>query len=81
MLRCIICLLKRKNRGAAVKAYKQALAVDPDLIDARYNLAMLYANILGMYSEAKSELEKILAFDPQMTRAREALEKIKQFGY
>ena len=51
MLHCIICLLKRKNRGAAVKAYKQALAVDPDLIDARYNLAMLYAkrswNVFG----------------------------------
>ena len=64
-----------------MKAYKHALTVDPDLIDARYNLAMLYANILGMYSEAKSELENILEIDPQMTRAREALEKIKQLGY
>ncbi len=69
------------NYDAAVKAYKQAMAVDPNLVDARYNLAMLYANVLGMYPEAKSELENILEIDPQMTRAREALEKIKQLGY
>jgi spermidine synthase len=69
------------NYDEALKAYQQALAIDPKLVDAHYNLAMLYANVLGKYAEAQAEFEKILEIDPQMTRAREALEKIKQFGY
>jgi tetratricopeptide (TPR) repeat protein len=61
----------------AMQHYKKAVEYEDNYAQTHYNLARLYLK-LGMAQEAKAELERALAIDPDFTRATEML---KQLGY
>lgn len=61
------------GRGAeAEDAYRRALALRPDLADARFNLAALLS-AHGRIAECAMELQALLAHDPAARDAREQL--------
>ncbi|MEJ7732922.1 MAG: tetratricopeptide repeat protein [Polyangiaceae bacterium] len=65
----------RKDPGAAVAAYREALRRQPDLVDARRTLADLYAT-MGEHERAVEQLEALLArerSDEQAAHNREVL--------
>lgn len=55
--------LAAKEYGEAVVAYKQAIAVLPDVSYAHNGLGLAYTN-LGKYSEAVGELQEAIRLDP-----------------
>ncbi len=57
---------------SALASYEQALAVQPDSVDARYNFA-LALKAAGYAPDAADELKKILAANPDEVRAHLAL--------
>jgi tetratricopeptide (TPR) repeat protein len=58
-------LLEDLNRDAdAIVAYRESLALDPQLADAHFNLARLYEKV----SDAKSSLRHLLAYHRMMDR-------------
>jgi tetratricopeptide (TPR) repeat protein len=64
--------LERHQAGdilGAVEAYREALAKDPNRIDARSNLGAAYV-WLGRYENAVEEYRKALATDPEQTKVR-----------
>lgn len=65
----------RKDPGAAVAAYREALRRQPELVDARRTLADLYAT-MGEHERAVEQLEALLArerSDEQAAHNREVL--------
>jgi tetratricopeptide (TPR) repeat protein len=65
----------RKDPGAAVAAYREALRRQPDLVDARRTLADLYAT-MGEHERAVEQLEALLArerSDEQAAHNRDVL--------
>jgi tetratricopeptide (TPR) repeat protein len=63
---------RMRNYSAALPRYEQALAIQPDSVDARYNFA-LALKAAGYALDAAEELRKILAADPNEVRAHLAL--------
>ncbi len=53
----------------ALSGYETALRMDPDLIDANFNLALLLGE-LGRLSESEAYFDRVLELDPQDTAAR-----------
>jgi len=71
-----------QNSADAQKAYKQALAVDPDNEDALTGLAMVYLD-LGQNNEASDILKKLADKNPSQRSLRQlasAYEQMKEFG-
>jgi Flp pilus assembly protein TadD len=58
--------------GDAAEEYERGLAEEPGDVDARYNLAVIYAS-LDREDDAVREAKKVLAFDPRHARARAML--------
>ena len=61
-----------RNFDAALASYETALALAPESVDARYNFA-LALKAEGYVPDAANELKKILAANPDETRAHLAL--------
>jgi tetratricopeptide (TPR) repeat protein len=62
----------------AVSMLKQAIAAEPDLLEARQNLAFVYAS-LGRPSEAAAEVAEIAKHSPaEAQRLKHALEQLAQ---
>lgn len=59
-----------KNLERGVKAYKNALRFDPNFLEARYNLALLYY-FSGRVQEAREEYDRIVAAVGDDKRFRE----------
>jgi tetratricopeptide (TPR) repeat protein len=55
--------------GAAALAFRQALARDPDFVEARYNLAAA-SEALGKFDLAREQLVEALRIDPDYADAR-----------
>jgi tetratricopeptide (TPR) repeat protein len=53
----------------AVRAYKQALAINPRLDEAHHQLALVYMHV-GLLDEAQAQLDTALAINPGNTLAR-----------
>lgn len=60
---------------AAEEAYRQAIAQDPNLVAAHYNLALLYEE-MGRENKAIAQLEEVLEIDPKHPRANFQLGKL-----
>ncbi len=54
-----------KRPGAALRKWNQALEMDPDNIEIRYDQAMAYAD-LGEYSHAVEEFKQVIALNEQV---------------
>jgi len=67
----------RKDMGAAVAAYRQAVRRDPALTDARRNLADALAG-LGEHEAAMRELEAVLAVDRADEQAAHNLDVLRR---
>ncbi|GEM_PF-2262578 len=63
--------IERNAKNEAIDAYREALKIEPNYIDARFKLAGVY-RIKGMVEEAKEEYEKVLEIDPASRLAKEA---------
>jgi tetratricopeptide (TPR) repeat protein len=62
----------------AVSMLKQAIAAEPDLLEARQNLAFVYAS-LGRSAEASAEVSEIASRSPaEAERLKHALEQLAQ---
>jgi Tfp pilus assembly protein PilF len=59
----------------AVEHYRAALALDPALIHAHYNLAVALES-LGLPAEAAEQYRRALEMDPGDADARAALERL-----
>jgi serine/threonine protein kinase/Flp pilus assembly protein TadD len=53
----------------AVSAYRRAIALDPKLDEAHHQLALVYLHV-GLFDEAKREVDKALDINPSNTLAR-----------
>ena len=60
---------RRFPHDQAVRAYQQAIALDPTMDEAHAQLAMVYAHV-GLLDRAKEEYAKALAINPGNTMAR-----------
>ncbi len=57
-----------RELSAALAAYEQALAILPESVNARYNFAFTLQEA-GYFHDAENELQKLLAQNPNETRA------------
>ena len=64
-------LVQKGHVGAALRAYRRAVAAAPYWADARHNLAVLFASV-EMYGEAVRQMDWFLALDPSSSRAASA---------
>lgn len=69
---------RRFPHEQAVRAYQQALAVDPSLDEAHHQLGVIYFHV-GLFDRAQAELEKALAINPGNTLARYRLGVIAMY--
>ncbi len=60
---------RRFPHEQAVRAYQQALAVDPSLDEVHHQLAVIYFHV-GLFDRAQAEIEKALAINPGNALAR-----------
>jgi tetratricopeptide (TPR) repeat protein len=60
---------RRFPHEQAIRAYQQALAVDPSLDEAHHQLGVIYFHV-GLFDRAQSEIQKALAINPGNTLAR-----------
>jgi superkiller protein 3 len=60
------------NLPVALTAYETALAIQPGSMDARFNFALALQRA-SYFADAANELDKVLAADPNETRAHLAL--------
>ena len=65
----------RERFRAAVSEFEQALAVDPDRADARYNLAAAHLK-LGQRRRSREQLEELIERDPEHAPANVLLARI-----
>ena len=63
----------------AEDAFKQAIMYSPDLIEAKYNLALLYEN--NNKDKAKELYMEILEQDPSFEEAKNALNDMSTSEY
>ncbi len=56
----------------AITWYKQAIALDPDSVDANYNLGVVYGN-KGMYEESIAAYNRVIAINPRHAQAHNNL--------
>lgn len=68
---------KMNQTHNAVEQFKKALEIAPYYVQPRYNLAHIYY-VNGKYEDARIELEMILEINPEMKRASNLLEKLKE---
>jgi tetratricopeptide (TPR) repeat protein len=61
-------LVQKERVGAALQAYRRAVAAAPHWAEARHNLAVLCASV-EMYGEAVRQMDWFLALDPSSPRA------------
>lgn len=66
-----------RRAPAAEEAYRRALAAQPELADARYNLAALLRSE-GRVAECIDELQALIRHDPSARDAREQLVRLLQ---
>ncbi len=52
------------NKVEAIEAYKQAIRINPDDVEAHNNLGNAYGNI-GMYEEAIAAWKQVIRIDPK----------------
>jgi hypothetical protein len=64
-------LVHKDQMGAALRAYRRAVAAAPYWADARHNLAVLLGSV-EMYGEAVQQMDWFLALDPSSSRAASA---------
>ena len=55
--------------GQVIQEYRRALALNPNLDEARNQLGLVYGHV-GLFDEASQELEKAVAINPSNTPAR-----------
>lgn len=67
----------RVSRGWRVASYPEALHIDPDYVDAHFNLATALRR-QGKLDEAGAEYRVTLQLKPDHARALAALEAIRQ---
>jgi tetratricopeptide (TPR) repeat protein len=70
---------QRNDRFQAERAFKAALALNPADLEARLDLASLYA-AAGLLSEAAEQYREVLRIDPLNPHAAASLEKIARGG-
>lgn len=63
--------------NAAVGAFKTAEQLSPGVASTHYNIAQAY-EAGGVSNEAEYEYERALEIDPDYTKAREALDRLKK---
>jgi tetratricopeptide (TPR) repeat protein len=56
----------------ALTWYNQAIALDPDCVDANYNLGVVYGN-KGMYEESIAAYNRVIAISPRHAQAHNNL--------
>ncbi len=59
-----------------IRHYKKVVELDPEMVEAHYNLGMAYAT-QGKLKPAISEWEKVLQLNPHHTRASNNLQKAR----
>jgi superkiller protein 3 len=59
---------KAGDSNKAVMAYQQALALDPEYVEARYNLSLVFMDV-GRYEEALTSFDKLMELEPDSYRA------------
>ena len=64
-------LFNRDHISMAIKAFEEALEIDPEFLPARYNLALAYRQARGTdnYRKATRELERVVEADPAFADA------------
>ena len=63
--------------NAAIGAFKAAEQIAPAVASIHYNIAQAY-EATGITNEAEYEYERAIEIDPNYTKAREALDKLKK---
>jgi O-antigen ligase/Flp pilus assembly protein TadD len=74
-----MAMSRQGNSAGAISSYRRALEIDPGYTDARGNLAIELIET-GDYSEAESELLKILEEDPGSETAIHHLERARELS-
>lgn len=67
----------KKRFNAAIGAFKTAEQIAPGIASIHFNIAQAY-EAAGMLDEAEYEYDRALQVDPNYTKARESLDKIKK---
>jgi protein O-mannosyl-transferase len=68
------------QQSKAIDQYRSALTIDPDLIEAHLNLAIVYLGRNDMHN-ARTELDIILQLDPHHVQARNFLAYLLSSGH
>jgi tetratricopeptide (TPR) repeat protein len=63
--------------NAAIGAFKAAEQIAPGVASVHYNIAQAY-EATGITNEAEYEYERALELDPDYSKAREALDRLKK---
>jgi len=69
----------RGDYPKAVAELTRAIEIDPEYVQGRYSLAVVYIK-MERYDEAKTQLEEALRIEPEFEAARAALEDLKGTG-
>jgi len=65
------------NRQKAIEAYKKAIEINPNLVDAYFNMGYTYF-YMGKLPQAAKCFEEVLKRDPNNVKAKVMLEKMKE---
>ena len=71
----------RREYVEAVDMYRKALSIDPDSVEAHFNMAVAFADA-QVFDEAIEEWQKVIALDPQGEIAqicRDNIDMINEF--
>jgi len=63
--------------NTAIGAFKRAEEIAPAVASVHYNIAQAY-EATGITNEAEYEYERAIEIDPNYTKAREALDRLKK---
>jgi tetratricopeptide (TPR) repeat protein len=64
----------------AIAEYRKAIELNPEFLEAHYNLALALAKVPSRSRESIAQLEDVLPMRPDLADARNLLERLRMSG-
>ena len=64
------------HEAEAISEYRTALRIQPNFIEARYNLGLALVKMPNQMPEARAEFQEVLRSDPDFEPAKAMLEQL-----